>query len=114
MCLPVPSDVGHPPEADFTPAAIGFTGPIGAGAIIRGMANVRYHVSLYSLTHVFQDSRRALTALADVALDVTWGQFLTVIGPSGCGKSTLLRIIGGLLRPSEGEVLIDGENSIPA
>ncbi|MCH8920625.1 MAG: ABC transporter ATP-binding protein [Chloroflexi bacterium] len=72
------------------------------------MANVRYHVSLRSLTHVFQDSRRALTALADVALDVAWGQFLTVIGPSGCGKSTLLRIIGGLLRPSEGEVLIDG------
>jgi len=72
------------------------------------MANVRYHVSLYSLTHVFQDSRHALTALADVALNVTWGQFLTVIGPSGCGKSTLLRIIGGLLHPSEGEVLIDG------
>lgn len=72
------------------------------------MANVRYHVSLRNLTHVFQDSRRALTALADVTLDVVWGQFLTVIGPSGCGKSTLLRIIGGLLRPSEGEVLIDG------
>ena len=72
------------------------------------MANVRYHVSLRSLTHVFQDSRRALKALADVALDVAWGQFLTVIGPSGCGKSTLLRIIGGLLPPSEGEVLIDG------
>src|SRR3972149_3696997 len=51
---------------------------------------------------------RGLTALADVALDVAWGQFLSVIGPSGCGKSTLLRAIGGLLRPSRGEVLLDG------
>ena len=72
------------------------------------MANARHHVSLSGLTHVFQDGRRALTALADVALDVAWGQFLTVIGPSGCGKSTLLRIVGGLLRPHSGEALIDG------
>lgn len=72
------------------------------------MANARHHVSLRGLTHVFQDGRRALTALADVALDVTWGQFLTVIGPSGCGKSTLLRIVGGLLWPTSGEALIDG------
>ncbi len=71
------------------------------------MAN-DHHVSLRDLTHVFQDSRRALTALADVALDVALGQFLTVIGPSGCGKSTLLRIIGGLLQPARGAVLIDG------
>ncbi|MEX0800465.1 MAG: ABC transporter ATP-binding protein [Dehalococcoidia bacterium] len=73
------------------------------------MAIANHHVSLSGLTHAFQGGRRALTALADVALDVSWGQFLSVIGPSGCGKSTLLRIIAGLLRPTRGEVCIDGE-----
>jgi NitT/TauT family transport system ATP-binding protein len=73
------------------------------------MAIANHHISLSGLTHAFDNGRRALTALADVAFDVSWGQFLTVIGPSGCGKSTLLRIIGGLLRPTRGEVLVDGE-----
>jgi NitT/TauT family transport system ATP-binding protein len=81
------------------------------------MANARYHVSIHELTHVFDDAhaggrrngRNGLTALSDVGLDVAWGQFLSVIGPSGCGKSTLLRLIGGLLRPRRGEVLLDGE-----
>ncbi len=72
------------------------------------MVNAQHHISLRGLSHVFQDGQRALTALTDVALDVTWGQFLTVIGPSGCGKSTLLRIVAGLLRPTRGEVLVDG------
>ena len=72
------------------------------------MANARHHVSLRGLTHVFHDGQRPLTALADVTLDVAWGQFLTVIGPSGCGKSTLLRIVAGLLRRPRGEVLVDG------
>ncbi|MDO8611677.1 MAG: ATP-binding cassette domain-containing protein, partial [Dehalococcoidia bacterium] len=79
------------------------------------MAGAQHHVSLRGLTHVFRDGRRALpagrqalTALADVTLDVAWGQFVSVIGPSGCGKSTLLRIVGGLLRPTSGEAKIDG------
>ena len=79
------------------------------------MANAQHHVSLSNLTHTFRDGRRSaangkseLKALADVSLEVAWGQFVSVIGPSGCGKSTLLRIIGGLLRPTSGESLIDG------
>jgi len=79
------------------------------------MAGAQHHVSLRALSHVFRDGRRALpagrqalTALADVTLDVAWGQFVSVIGPSGCGKSTLLRIVGGLLRPTSGEAKIDG------
>jgi NitT/TauT family transport system ATP-binding protein len=73
------------------------------------MAGADHHVSLRGLTHAFREGPRALTALANVGLDVAWGQFLSVIGPTGCGKSTLLRIVGGLLKPSEGEVLIEGE-----
>jgi NitT/TauT family transport system ATP-binding protein len=72
------------------------------------MAGAQYHVSLRELTHVFTDGRAALTALSGLSLDVPEGQFAAVLGPSGCGKSTLLRIVGGLLRPSQGDALVHG------
>jgi len=73
------------------------------------MANAQQHVSLRGLSHVFSDGRQPLAALSGISLEVPWGQFTSVIGPSGCGKSTLLRIVGGLLRPSQGQVIIDGQ-----
>ncbi len=72
------------------------------------MANENQHVRLRGLSHVFTDGREPLHVLADVSIDVPHGQFTSIIGPSGCGKSTLLRIVGGLLKPSAGAVLIDG------
>src|ERR1044071_2796768 len=47
-------------------------------------------------------------AVDEVDLDVPVGQMLAVMGPSGCGKSTLLHLLGGLERPSGGEVWLDG------
>ncbi len=49
-------------------------------------------------------------ALKGVKLSVKKGEWLTVMGPSGSGKTTLLSIIGGLVKPTEGEVWVDGEN----
>jgi spermidine/putrescine transport system ATP-binding protein len=50
------------------------------------------------------------TALQEVSLQVTEGEFMTFLGPSGCGKTTCLRIIGGFETPSSGEVLIGGKD----
>ena len=53
--------------------------------------------------------KRHVTALDDVTLAIPRGEMLSIIGPSGSGKSTLLNLIGGLHRPSAGEVRVDGE-----
>ena len=50
-----------------------------------------------------------VVAFRNVELNVRSNEVLCIVGPSGCGKTTLLRCIGGLLTPSSGEVLIDGE-----
>lgn len=49
-------------------------------------------------------------ALDNVSLDIEQGDFVTILGMSGSGKTTLLNIIGGLLKPTKGEVEIDGIN----
>jgi NitT/TauT family transport system ATP-binding protein len=51
----------------------------------------------------------AVRALEPVNLDVEQGQFISCVGPSGCGKSTLLNIVAGLLPPTRGQVLLEGQ-----
>ena len=48
-------------------------------------------------------------ALRDLSLDFPKGQLTSLLGPSGCGKTTLLKIIAGLLEPTSGEILVNGE-----
>ncbi len=52
---------------------------------------------------------RALEALSLTVLD---GEFLCVVGPSGCGKSTLLYLVAGLIRPTSGRILVDGQEIV--
>ena len=54
------------------------------------------------------------TALQAIDLDVMRGEFVSLIGPSGCGKSTLLRLIGDLVGPTTGEVLVNGKPAAQA
>ncbi|MCS6911121.1 MAG: ATP-binding cassette domain-containing protein, partial [Anaerolineales bacterium] len=65
-------------------------------------------LTAHSLTHVYPNGNGGLRALERVSLSLRPQEFVCVVGPSGCGKSTLLKILGGLLRPTEGQVLFDG------
>src|SRR5205809_1038965 len=51
-----------------------------------------------------------VVALDDVTLAIPAGQMVAIVGPSGSGKSTLLNLVGGLDRPTAGDVVIDGES----
>jgi putrescine transport system ATP-binding protein len=51
-----------------------------------------------------------LTAVDHVSLDVAEGEFFALLGPSGCGKTTLLRMLAGFETPSEGRILLNGED----
>lgn len=52
-----------------------------------------------------------VVALEEIDLEVGRGEFISLIGPSGCGKSTLLRVIGDLVQPSAGDILVNGKTA---
>jgi NitT/TauT family transport system ATP-binding protein len=66
-------------------------------------------VSLRGVTKSF--GAGGVTALQSIDLDVRPGEFVSLIGPSGCGKSTLLRIVGDLVEPSSGEIVVNGKSA---
>jgi NitT/TauT family transport system ATP-binding protein len=71
---------------------------------------VNQDAAVVSLRNVMKTFPRGqVTALQEIDLDVARGEFVSLIGPSGCGKSTLLRVIGDLVPPSSGEVLVNGK-----
>ena len=64
-------------------------------------------VSLRNVTKEF--GQGGVVALQSIDLEVKPGELVSLIGPSGCGKSTLLRIVGDLIQPSAGEVVVNGK-----
>lgn len=63
-----------------------------------------------NLTKTYKIGKVETHALRGVSLDIKSGEFVAVMGQSGCGKSTLLHLLGGLLSPTSGKIIIDGED----
>jgi putative ABC transport system ATP-binding protein len=62
------------------------------------------------LTKSYKIGKLEVPALRGVSIGVNEGEFVAIMGPSGCGKSTLLHLLGGLLSPTSGSIIIDGED----
>lgn len=71
----------------------------------RGLAETRIKLELRGVGKRYTSETAAVSGLS---CRLEGGRFTVVLGPSGCGKTTMLRLIAGLLRPDEGEILLDG------
>jgi len=64
------------------------------------------YLQIDKVRRVFETKKRPFCALEEISLDIRSGEFVSLIGHSGCGKSTLLNIVAGLLKPTDGHVLL--------
>ncbi|MBR0796307.1 ABC transporter ATP-binding protein [Bradyrhizobium jicamae] len=69
-------------------------------------------VEVKGLSKSFQLAKTTIEAVRNVSFDVRRGEFVALLGPSGSGKSTVLNMIASLIRPSGGDVLIDGKRVV--
>ena len=67
-------------------------------------------LKIEDLSKVYGTGESAVTALDHVSLTIEKGEFVAITGSSGSGKSTLVQHLNGLLKPSEGTILFNGEN----
>jgi len=67
-------------------------------------------IEIKSITKTYRMGNEEFKALDNVSLDIEKGDFVAIVGQSGSGKSTLMHIIGGIDKPSSGQVLVENEN----
>src|ERR1700727_105676 len=70
-------------------------------------------IDVRGLNKTFQLAGTAIEAVRDVSFSARRGEFVALLGPSGSGKSTVLNMIATLVRPSSGQILIDGAPVVP-
>ncbi|SDL84730.1 ABC transporter ATP-binding protein [Sediminibacillus halophilus] len=66
-------------------------------------------IKLDNISKVFLDGDRSVEVLKSVSMEIKRGEFVAIVGPSGSGKSTLLSIMGALLTPSSGSIVLSGQ-----
>jgi putative ABC transport system ATP-binding protein len=67
-------------------------------------------IRMENVTKTYTLRRQTVVGLDDATIEIPDGDFVSLVGPSGSGKSTLLLMLGGMLTPTSGRVLIDGES----
>lgn len=96
--------VDLPPTAKSNPTAKVMKPPAAAPE-----RSGRYHITVTDLAKSYRVGRQTIPALGGVSLDIFAGEFVAITGASGSGKSTLLQLIGGLDKPSTGQILINDQ-----
>ena len=68
-------------------------------------------VDVRAVRKVFDaQTSQSITVLDQVSVSINQNEFFTLLGPSGCGKTTLLRLVAGFDHPTEGAILLDGDD----
>lgn len=66
-------------------------------------------LELKNVNLTYQTLKFETTAIKDTSFSISDGEFVSIVGPSGCGKTTILSMIAGILKPTSGTILIEGE-----
>lgn len=66
-------------------------------------------LSIKNVDLIYHSPKSETLAVKDLNLEISSGEFISIVGPSGCGKSTILSLIAGILKPTSGEILIGGK-----
>jgi len=70
------------------------------------------NISLKNITKIYPSKREDIVAIKNLSADIDKNEIIAIVGPSGCGKTTIVNLIAGLIRPTAGEILIDGQKVI--
>lgn len=102
------------PTGEVMRVGVAAPGDSSVGAADPDVARDATVIDAQHVDMVFAKGNTMTPVLHDVSLGVRSGRFVSLLGPSGCGKSTLLKILGGLLEPTSGEVLVSGRPAAEA
>src|SRR5438128_9989573 len=83
--------------------------PGGHRRLVSDRAGATPGITLSGVSKTYRSRDGDVPSLRPLDFHINEGEFFVVVGPSGCGKSTLLKMISGLLAPSTGEILVEGE-----
>ena len=91
-----------------SPAASGEERIIGSDST-QQLEQRQHRIELQNVSMTFGSNEESVQAVADASFKVNNREFMTIVGPSGCGKTTVLNMLAGLLEPTTGRILVDGE-----